>query len=535
MYLSFWAYTRSPQAVILSTSHVILNIVLRHVLWQTESPRKAGNTPRKAGKNIILYSSPMAQNDNIACHPERSEGYNYIYWKFIIFQHSLMKNLVKNFLKYFFIVIAAYHIIVTILWYGIIWWNSQTIISIIRDALRVIFILLVIIWDWDWLKSYLKKWWKVWIRFCILIWFSLITSYLKWVSLSNIMIWIKYWFYYLFIFLSASYVWFQSLKKFELNDLKWVQYLLMWILLVWFIRQILKIIKPDLFMMIGYWKLDDFYYGTNPPIYYLTWYEWVMRWQWIFAWPNNYWYFLVAFLPLILLLRWWSLKELKNFIKNPKWNLNFLLTILWIIAIILTLSRSAILWTIVVCLFVSRDWIKSHKKVSIWIFAIAIVWIIWLSILKKESTIWHLNSTFSYIWEIVNHPLWHWLWSSWPAIHHEWTMLPENYFMQIMLDVWTIWFIFWCIVIFYILIIFKSIQNHFKNWKISEENAAIYLQWKRLFIWWTALFIIGLFLHVFEDSMVNYLFFGLFGILSGYLSRLYEKRDIAPIKSMFKK
>lgn len=425
---------------------------------------------------------------------------------------------------------AVYHIIVTVLWYWIIWWNSQTIISIIRDILRIGFIVLVAIWDNEWIKWYWQKWKKVRILFGILILFSLWISYIQWTTLYNMMIWIKYWFYFLIIFLTASFVWYVGIKKFDKQTFYRVQYLLIWILFAWIARQIGKIAKPDLFMEMWYGELDDFSYWTRPPLYYLTWYEWTMRWQWIFAGPNNYGYFLVAFLPLVLLIWWYSIQSIKNFIRHPRENLHFLLTILWLVAIAMTLSRSAILGAAVVLIFLAKDRIKAHKKISIWIFLIIIAWIVWLSFLKPESTLWHLQANISYIWEIINHPLWHWLGTSWPAIHHEGTMLPENYFMQIMLDIGSVGFILRCAVILAIFIIFKSIENNFKAIDHNKEDSAAYLQWQRLFLWWMALFIMWLFLHVFEDSMVNYLFFSIFWILSGYLSKFYNKKDeIKPI------
>jgi len=445
-----------------------------------------------------------------------------------------MQKFIRQFLKYFFIIIAAYHVIVTVLSYWMDLWISQTKISILRDGLWISFAILVAIWSESGIKWYLKKRWKIWLWFWILIVFSLWISYLKWVSLSNMMIWVKYWFYFLVIFLTSTFVWYAWIKKFNMKDFSWIQYLLMWILWIWFIWQILKIIKPNLFMSMWYGKLDDFYYWSNPPIYYLTSFEWTMRWQWLFAGPNNYGYFLVAFLPLILLLWWWTRQELKNFIKNPNKNLNFLLTILWFVAIVLTLSRSAILWTAVVVAFLARDWIKEHKKISIWILCVLVAWILWLSVLKPESTLGHFKANIAYIGEIVDHPLWHWLGSSGPAVHHEWTMLPENYFMQIMLDIWSVWFILWCVVLFGIVMVFKTIGNYFKKWKYSDEDAAVFLQRKRLLLWWIALLIMWLFLHVFEDSMVNYLFFCLFGLLSGYLSKFYEKKDNVKFVDMFK-
>ena len=445
-----------------------------------------------------------------------------------------MQKFIKYFFKNFFVLIASYHIIITILWYGILWWNSQTYISFFRDALWILFIWIVTIAHSEQLWLYFRKWKKVWITFIILILFSILISFLQWTGMSNMMIGIKYWFWYLVIFLTATFVWFAWIKKFSKDDMSWIQYLLMFILFFWFFRQIMKIFMPDFFINMWYGKLDDFHYWSNPPIYYLTGYEGTMRWQWMFAWPNNYGYFLIAFLPLVLLFCGGTLQDLKNFIKSPRKNINFLMSILWIVAIILTLSRAALLWMIFVIAMLSKNWIKSHKKASIWILLVCIAWLVGLSIMKNESTLWHINAKFSYVWEIVNHPLWHWLGSSWPAIHHEWTMLPENYFMQIMLDIWTSWFIIWALSIMYILLIIKNIQNHFEKWNFDAEQEAVFLARKRLTLGWSALLIMWLFLHVFEDSMVNYLFFGLYWLLTWYLSQYYKENQNSKILDIIK-
>lgn len=449
--------------------------------------------------------------------------YFYVYWKFTIFQLSFMQKFVKYFFKNFLVLIASYHIIVTILWYGIIWGDSQTYISFVKDALWLLFVGIVLVAKSEKVKDYLKKWKHARIWFTILIAFGLLVSFLKWTSISNMMIGIKYWFRYLIIFLTASFVWYTCIKNFTEKDISRIQYLLMFIVLFGFLWQILKIFMPDFFMWLWYGKLDDFYYGSNPPIYYLTWYEGTMRWQWMFAGPNNYGYFLIAFLPLIMLFCGGALKDLKDFLKSPRKNINFLLTILWIFAIILTLSRSALLGMIFVIAMLSKNWIKKHKKLSLWILLVAIAGIVGLSFLKSESTLGHINAKFAYVWEIINHPLWHGLWSSGPAIHHEWTMLPENYFMQIMLDIWTVWFIIWAVCIMYILLIIKNIEKHFENWDFDAEQEAAFLAWKRLTLGWSALLIMWLFLHVFEDSMVNYLFFGLYWLLTWYLSQFSKE------------
>lgn len=461
--------------------------------------------------------------------------YFYIYWKFTIFQLSFMQKFIKYFFKNFLIFIALYHIIITILWYGIIGWDSQTYISFFRDALWILFVWIVVVRYSDYIGKYMKKWKKVWIAFFVLIIFSILTSFLQWTSMSNMLIGIKYWFWYLVVFLTATFVWFAWLKNMSEKEMWWIQYFLMFILFFGFLWQIMKIIMPDFFLSLWYGKLDDFHYGSNPPIYYLTGYEWTMRWQWIFAWPNNYGYFLVAFLPLIMLFCGGSLKDLKDFIKNPKKHINFLMTILWIIAIIMTLSRAALLWMILVIAILSKDRIKSHKKISIGILLVCIAWIVGLSFLKSESTLWHIDAKLSYVWEIINNPLWHGLWSSGPAIHHEWTMLPENYFMQIMLDIWTFGFIIWAICIIYILLMVRSIETHFKEWKNSAEQQAMFLQWKRLTLWWGVLLIMWLFLHVFEDSMVNYMLFGIYWLFTWYLSQFADNSKRMKINDILKK
>lgn len=344
------------------------------------------------------------------------------------------------------------------------------------------------------------------------------------------MIGIKYGFFYLFIFLSASFVWFTSLKKLDIKHINWIQYFLILIVIFWFIWQILKIIKPELFMNIGYGKFDDFYFGANPPIYYLTGFEWTTRWQWIFAWPNNYGYFLVAFLPLILLWFKWKTNKISDIIKNPFAHINILVILLWILAIVMTLSRAAILGMVLIFVLLSKDRIKRNKKISIiWLVAL-VIWIWALSYLKSSSTIWHIQAKMSYVNEIVSNPLGHGLWNSGPAVHHQWTMLPENYFMQIMLDIWTVGFLLWAAVIFQILIIFKKLEFRVQNSEQEKRNSKLWtmnselvlLHWKRLYLGRTILLFVWLFLHVFEDSMVNYIFFICFGLISGYMTNLQK-------------
>ena len=62
----------------------------------------------------------------------------------------------------------------------------------------------------------------------------------------------------------------------------------------------------------------------------------------------------------------------------------------------------------------------------------------------------------------------------------------------------------------------QNISIKIKRFSVDKENQMYQLR-IALTIGWLALLIMGLFLHVFEDSMVNYIFFVLRGLTSGYL------------------
>jgi len=425
-----------------------------------------------------------------------------------------------KFLKGFFVLIVLYHIIVTIVCYGILWGQYPELPSLIRDGLWIgFFVLIFLIYRKDW-KNYFKKWKYPWIAFVIMIAWWLIISLEMGKSISDMLIWIKYWFFYIFIFLSASFVWFVGKGKFEkIKSIRSIWYALIWIIIAGFIWQWAKLIWPDFFMHIWYGPLNDFFFGKNPPIYYLTGYEWTLRWQGLFSGPNNYGYFLVAFLPIILLLFKVQIKKWKEIIKLKSkdiWNLIFVW--LWILAILFTLSRSAILWWALVFILLNIDRIRKNKIKTWIIISIWIVWIIALSLLKWSSTLGHIYAKLNSINRVIQKPMWLWLGTSWPAIHHNGTILPENYFIQVMIDIGTIWFILRAWIWYAVIMIEKKI-NKFWISKKDDKDIIVYLIWKYLNIGWLCLLVMWLFLHVFEDSMVNYLFFVSYWIFSWYLTK----------------
>ena len=384
--------------------------------------------------------------------------------------------------------------------------------ALFREWIWLLFLFVVLILWFKNFKPYWKHWKKTWIAFIVLIIFSVVLSRLKDVSWSNMFIGIKYWFWWMFILISASFFWYVISEKWQKSKL--IQILprtLVVIVFLWFLWQWAKILWPDFFYSIGYWWLNDYTQWENPPIYYLTWFEWSLRRQGFFSWPNNYWYFLVAFLPFVWRFFTNKIKEKEDTVLSI---LALIVRMAWMVA---TLSRAVLIWMVVVFVALYRSKLKSKKR---WLLR----WGIWLlvalavlSVLKRESTVGHITSKLSTIPEVISEPLWHGLGSSWPAVHYEWKYLPENYFLQIMLDIGTVWFLVRTFMLMCLLLVqYKVIW--LSKWKLtSEEEYQLQVLYK-LQIWFFALFIMWLFLHVFEDSMVNYLFFTIYGIVLGSLS-----------------
>jgi hypothetical protein len=162
----------------------------------------------------------------------------------------------------------------------------------------------------------------------------------------------------------------------------------------------MKLLQPDFFSRLGYaLKLDDFHFGSKPPLYYLTGYEGTLRRQGLFAGPNNYGYFLVAFFPLMLLFfspllggggsksRRGLLKQLSLFER-----INLGILTLRILAMLMTLSRAVILGGILVLLITNRNRIKQKKKLLLRGGLSVVAVLVLLSVWKWDSTVGHLTS-----------------------------------------------------------------------------------------------------------------------------------------------
>ena len=411
----------------------------------------------------------------------------------------------------FWILNIFYQVISTFFVYWIqLCWSSFP--ALVREGIWLLFLFVILIFWYKKFKLYWKHWKKPCIAFIILIIFSVFISRLKDVSWTNMFIGVKYWFWWMFILMSAGFFGYVIFEKWQKSKLiQKLPRVLVSIVFLGFLWQWAKWLWPEFFYALGYWWLDDYSYGENPPIYYLTGFEWIMRWQWFFSWPNNYWYFLVAFLPFVWRFFTNKIRERKDT------ELSITALIIWMAWMVATLSRAALVWMVVVFVAMYRKQLKSKKTCLIrwWVWLLAILVV--LSVIKRESTVWHITSKLSTIPEVISHPFGHWLGSSGPAIHYEWKYLPENYFLQIMLDIWTVWFLFRVFAVLCLFLVQWKVMWLFK-WKLSNEEEYQLQVLYELQTWFFALFVMWLFLHVFEDSMVNYLFFTIYGIVLGSLS-----------------
>ncbi len=413
---------------------------------------------------------------------------------------------------------AFYQIFATFTVFGVEIFSSE-IPLLLREGVFLLWILVIFILKRDSLKEYFKKWKRCYLSAGILWIFAFLSSYFFFnKSLYDIFVGFKYCFQWILIFLLSTSIGFFYRDQFTSKTLSTrIKWLLAFIVIFWFLWQIMKIVSPSFFEFLGYTlHLNDYQYGTNPPIYYLTGYEGTLRRQGLFSGPNNYGYFLCTFFPLVLLFFGEKIKQWKTF-SFFQW-VNISILIVRILAMICTFSRAVLVAWLASLIILNRNTLKKRKKILIGVMICGLLWVIGISLWKRDSTSIHLQKLIEAISVFISNPLGYGLGSSGPAVHHNGIFLPENYFFQILFDTGTIGFLcflFFCFQLLWIcwLLTKKEISSN-KN----SDLPFIFLMFKRFSIGLFALCVMGMFLHSFEDSMVNYLFFVLFWIIIGKLS-----------------
>jgi len=340
----------------------------------------------------------------------------------------------------------------------------------------------------------------------IMIWGIVATLLMHWLqssTLINIAIWLKYGLYSSIIFYTAARVGYSSplTQSDIINYIKRICHMIIWSLVIWFVWQWLKWIFPEWFYTIlWYGPVGDYMVWQAHPIYYRTWPWGWPRFSWLMSGPNNLWYLLVAYASLIPL-----------YITSWRWRLAYYA------AMLMTLSRAALIgvWAQWFTTLIRR-YGRQYRWWIIALIVLAIAAIVLLSIFKGTSTLEHMSRTWWAIIQVIQHPRGIGLGSSWPWVHWNGSVLPENFYLQLLLDYGTIPFIAWCI---YWIMIIRRAKTSISQFPQLAASMRGYIAWLM------GLLLVGLFLHVFEDSVVNYLFFIPFGLVWWYSLRGFAKSD----------
>jgi len=270
-----------------------------------------------------------------------------------------------------------------------------------------------------------------------------------------------------------------------------------------FLWVFVKIIWEEI--LLNFWYIEylkNWNYTWGIPIYH--WLEgsgWIRRFQWILDSPNSMAFFIISITWILVYYIKWKLK----FIHIILILVNFYL-------LILTYSRSAILWILIsifiIILLNIKKLLKKYKKyllfISISIILLSSIFYINFQekinkiFIRNISSKWHYERMIIWIERFIEKPFWNWLSKSGPwfrsthkekeIIENEKFYIPESWFIQQLVEWWIIYFSLF-IMIFCIILI-----------RLYKENKII-------FFTLISILVMNLFLHSFESTYISILLF----------------------------
>lgn len=405
-----------------------------------------------------------------------------------------------------------------------------------------------------WIDTNILRFWKE-IMVILLLLITFTELHLKKKKISSLLKWnYLVWTCIAFIICTLIYIWFPYFE-FKVSNFLWFKYdvfflfcFLIWIYLT-FVKDNFNLILKTIFISGFLWILiflpwyifwdisstsEMFWYSKQVSTYKansclsfaqnVEW--WHHRFQWTFWSPINFSIFLVVYFLIYL---WFILK--KN-IKNNLFKLwLIIIPALFIIpSIYFSYSKTSILWLIFwlsIFAYLTNKFIykkslnKKQLYFSYWTFLIAFVWLI----IAKKDLFLHPEAVFNRLENLSKslemfayNPIWYWLWIAWPAsqiwrsLESLWNwqiiaqstsstalFLPENWFVQILLEQWIFWF---SLFVSLFIIIWLKLFSIVKNNK-DYLSIAIFSSFISICIMW-------FFCHVFEDSAVVYPLFLIF-------------------------
>ncbi len=338
----------------------------------------------------------------------------------------------------------------------------------------------------------------------------IIITFSNWLWFKSIVYWWRYDFIFLYTFLLFKH-WSQFLQVSIRNILK-----------TFLISSSISLLFSVLIKfrlweerLLVFWYIDyvsNWTYNWWIPTYHWLENSWIKRFQWILDWPNQMAFFLILYTSILL-------TYLK---KKFEYHIVLILIIIfWLI--ILTYSRSALLWiwswVWLLILFNVKDIYEKYKKQLISWIAIMFIIISTLSILysdkiqniflRTSSTTGHFDRMEIWLNRFISQPMWAWLAEAWPAYRNihpnkqtklaEAYYIPESWFIQQLIE-W--WYIYFSLFLFILINIWIKIY-HSSKW---------------LFIWFIAILVMNIFLHIFEATYLSVLLFTFIWLYYNYLT-----------------
>jgi hypothetical protein len=256
--------------------------------------------------------------------------------------------------------------------------------------------------------------------------------------------------------------------------------------------------------LLSFWYVNyvnNWTYNWNVPIYHWLENSWIKRFQWIFDWPNQMAFFLILYTSIFI-------KYIKQKIE---YHIALVLIVLFLL-LIMTYSRSALLWFFLgiwlLFLLNLKHIYKNYKKQliwTIWVFIILSWTLLFLYsdkveniFLRTSSTTWHFDRMEIWFKRFLSKPMWAWLAEAGPAYRNiypdkqtkaaEQYYIPESWFIQQLIEWWYIYFGLFIAILTSILI-------------------RLYKNSKPLFVWFIAILVMNVFLHIFEATYLSVLLF----------------------------
>ncbi len=366
-------------------------------------------------------------------------------------------------------------------------------------------------------KNTLKIFHKNYLLLFVL-WYALVSLvyvfYPKWISVSSVLA-IKYDLFFLFCLIVWLYLSF-FIDKLE-TIIKTLFFSWITILIIFFSVYLFWDIKS--FSSNLWYSQEVSTYKANSCIAFsqnITW--WIHRFQWSFWDPIRMWvYFvMVFFLSLGVFL--------DKYISKRNIIIFLIVSFFIIMGIYFSYTKTTLIWLLfwwllfVFYVLKYRFNLVISKKIYLLSFLGLLVFLSSFVFLKKEYflhtwSLWERSQNLIITYNMLkDNMFWYGMWISWPA-SQLWTseneklsswvkkFLPENWYLQVFLEVWIVWFLLFMSIIFYLIFRLYIIMNDKKDY----ISISIFVTFLTILLMWNLT-------HIFEERATSYILFLIIGI-----------------------